>query len=112
MVSRSAPLPRLDINGRAFVYVEAGKLLYIVYLDEFGHIGPYLSSTDKSHKTHPVFGLGGVVLPYTEVRKFSTYFYQLKNRLLDYELKNSGIHPAKWEKKGASLYTVTNVTKY
>lgn len=80
-------LPRLDINGRAFVYLEAGKLLYIVYLDEFGHIGPYLSSTDKSHKTHPVFGLGGVVLPYTEVRKFSTYFYQLKNRLLDYELK-------------------------
>lgn len=112
MVSRSAPLPRLDINGRAFVYLEAGKLLYIVYLDEFGHIGPYLSSADKSHKTHPVFGLGGVVLPYTEVRKFSTYFYQLKNRLLDYELKNSGIHPAKWEKKGASLYTVTNVTKY
>ena len=87
-------------------------MLYIVYLDEFGHIGPYISSDHPSHKTHPVFGLGGVVLPYEQVRNFSTYFFKLKNRLLDYELKKSGVHPAKWEKKGASLYTVTNVVKY
>lgn len=88
------------------------KLLYVVYLDEFGHIGPYLSSDHLKHKTHPVFGLGGVVLPYTQVRDFSTYFFKLKNRLLKFELEKSQIHPAKWEKKGSSLYTVTNINKY
>ena len=31
---------------------------------------------------------------------------------MDFEIKRSGTHPAVWEKKGASLYTVTNVTKY
>ena len=87
-------------------------MLYVAYLDEFGHIGPYLSSTHSSHKTHPVFGLGGVVLPYTQVREFSTYFFKLKNRLLKFELDKSQIHPAKWEKKGSSLYTANNVNKY
>ena len=35
------------------------KLLYIVYLDEFGHIGPFISHDHPTHKTHPIFGLGG-----------------------------------------------------
>ncbi len=91
---------------------KGGDLLYLVYLDEFGHIGPYLSADDPKHKTHPIFGLGGVVLPYYVVRDFSTYFFQLKNRLLKFEQTKSGIHPAKWEKKGASLYTAHNVEKY
>jgi len=89
-----------------------GAMLYIAYLDEFGHIGPYISHTHPQHKTHPVFGLGGFVLPYHQVRQFATYFFQLKNRLLEFELNRSGIHPAKWEKKGSSLYTVQNVKKY
>ena len=87
-------------------------MLYIVYLDEFGHIGPYLSANDPKHKTHPVFGLGGLVLPYYKVREFSTYFFKLKNKLLNFELEKSEKHPAKWEKKGASLYTAHNVEKY
>ncbi|MES1947885.1 hypothetical protein C84B14_11062 [Salinisphaera sp. C84B14] len=53
-----------------------------------------------------------MVLPYSEVRRFSTFFFQLKNRLLDFELKQSGDHPAKWEKKGSSLYTTRNIEKY
>ena len=32
--------------------------------------------------------------------------------MLDFEIKRSGEHPAVWEKKGASLFTVTNVTRY
>ncbi|MDY0270581.1 DUF3800 domain-containing protein [Trichloromonas sp.] len=87
-------------------------MLYIAYLDEFGHIGPYVSHDHPSHKTHPVFGLGGIVLPHGQVRCFATYFFQLKNRLLEFELKKSGKHPAKWEKKGAALYTLQNVQKY
>ncbi|MCI5218506.1 MAG: DUF3800 domain-containing protein [Candidatus Electrothrix sp. LOE2] len=87
-------------------------MLYIAYLDEFGHIGPYLSRDDPRHKTHPVFGLGGVVLPHNQVRNFATFFFKLKNDLLAYEIKKSGCHPARWEKKGAALYTTKNITKY
>ena len=32
--------------------------------------------------------------------------------MLKFEIERSGEHPAVWEKKGASLYTVPNVTKY
>jgi len=87
-------------------------LLYIAYLDEFGHIGPYISHDHSRHKTHPAFGLGGVVLPYYQVRNFTTFFFQLKNRLLQFEIERDGIHPAKWEKKGASLFRTQNVLQY
>lgn len=86
--------------------------MYLVYLDEFGHIGPFLAKSHAKHKTHPLFGLGGLVLPSDKVRSFSTFFYQLKNQLLDFELKQTDMHRAKWEKKGSSLYTLNNVTKY
>jgi hypothetical protein len=87
-------------------------MLYIAYLDEFGHIGPFIHRGHPTHKTSPVFGLGGIVLPFDQVRSFATYFFQLKNRLLDFEIRRNGIHPAKWEKKGAALYTTHNVLNY
>lgn len=87
-------------------------LTYIAYLDEFGHIGPYVDRQDAKYKESPVFGLAGLVLPMNEVRGFGTWFFQRKCELLDFEIKRAGVHPAIWEKKGASLYTVTNVTKY
>lgn len=83
-------------------------MLYVVYLDEFGHIGPYIGHDDPRRNTHP----GGMVLPYPKVRQFSTFFFQLKNRLLELELERSCEHPAKWEKKGSSLYTNKNIAKY
>ena len=87
-------------------------MTYIAYLDEFGHIGPYISHDHERHNTHPAFGLAGIVLPANKAREFSTFFYQLKSRLLAFEIENSGVHPAKWEKKGAQLYTTKNVLKY
>ena len=87
-------------------------MLYIGYLDEFGHDGPYLSRNHPNHKTHPVFGLGGFVLPATNVRDFAHFFFNQKKLLLDYEIKKSNEHPARWEKKGSALYTVTNINKY
>ncbi|HHP4843840.1 TPA: DUF3800 domain-containing protein [Acinetobacter baumannii] len=87
-------------------------MLYIVYLDEFGHVGPYISPDHSQHNTHPVFGLGGIAIPYDQVRPFSTYFFKLKKNLLAFELNQSGTHPAKWEKKGSSLYTYKNIEKY
>lgn len=85
---------------------------YIVYLDEFGHIGPFVSKSDPKFKESPVFGLAGYIIPLQEARRFGTWFYQQKCRLLRFEIDRSAQHPAVWEKKGAALYTVTNVTKY
>ena len=59
-----------------------------------------------------MFGLASFVLPTDEVRGFGTWFYQRKCELLAFEIERSGKHPALWEKKGASLYTVTNVGRY
>jgi len=96
-------------------------LLYIAYLDEFGHAGPYLGNDHPKHHTHPVFGIGGFVLPYYKVRAFSSFFFQLKNHLLSTDLANTQakavadqqpFHPAKWEKKGTSVLTEKNITRY
>ena len=87
-------------------------MTYIAYLDEFGHIGPYIARTHPRHNDSPVFGLAGFVLPLDEVRNFATWFFQRKCQLLKYEIGQSGTHPARWEKKGSSLYTAKNVSTY
>ena len=87
-------------------------MTYLAYLDEFGHIGPYVSRRDPTYAESPVFGLAGFLLPANAVRGFGTWFFQRKCQLLDFEIHRSGKHPALWEKKGSSLYTVANVTKY
>jgi hypothetical protein len=87
-------------------------VLYFAYLDEFGHIGPYIARNDPAYNDSPVFGLAGMILPYNEVRAFSTWFYQLKCRLLAWEIEQSGQHPSAWEKKGSALYTARNVESY
>ncbi len=51
-------------------------------------------------------------MPADQVRVFSTWFYKLKCHLLAFELAQSGETAYRWEKKGASLYTTTNVLKY
>jgi hypothetical protein len=88
---------------------------YAVYLDEFGHIGPYVSSTHPKYNDSPVFGLAGMLLPVEEVREFAIWFYQLKCKLLAYDLQHSNpgnLPPYHWEKKGSQVYTVRNVAKY
>ncbi|WP_343289884.1 DUF3800 domain-containing protein [Ferranicluibacter rubi] len=94
------------------MYLGHTQLTYVAYLDEFGHIGPYVARTDPKFKESPVFGLAGLVLPADQVRGFGTWFYQRKCELLDWEIKRAGAHPATWEKKGASLYTAHNVAEY
>ena len=81
------------------------------YLDEFGHVGPYAARNDPKFRESPEFSLAGFVLPAEEMRRFGTWFYQRKYELLAFEIERSGKHPALWEKKGASLYTVTNVSR-
>lgn len=85
---------------------------YVVYLDEFGHIGPYVGHDDPNYNTHPLFGLAGMALPANRVRNFSSFFFELKKNLLSFEIQRAQCHPAVWEKKGSSLYTLKNVQKY
>jgi hypothetical protein len=87
-------------------------LTQIAYLDEFGHIGPFISRTHKKYQESPVFGLAGLILPMEEVRTFGTWFFQRKQELLAWEINRAGQHPATWEKKGSSLYTLNNIEKY
>jgi hypothetical protein len=86
--------------------------VHFAYLDEFGHIGPYVSRDHVRFNTSPVFGLAGLILPASEVREFSTWFYQRKCQLLSFEIARSTKHPAEWEKKGSSLFTTTNIQRY
>lgn len=87
-------------------------MFYVAYLDEFGHIGPYVNRHDQRYHDSPVFGLAGFVLPLSEIRSFGTWFYQRKCDLLNFEIERSGKHPALWEKKGSTLFTVRNIEKY
>lgn len=85
---------------------------YLVYLDELGHVGPYINRRHPQHNDSPVFGFAGLVLPVDEVRGFGTWFFQRKCELLKSEVERFGEHPAHWEKKGSSLYTTINVERY
>ncbi len=96
---------------RAFVYL-GFRLIYIAYLDEFGHVGPHVSRSDPRHNDSPVFGFAGFLMPVEEVRAFGTWFFQRKRELLGFEIRRSGKHPAVWEKKGSSLYRVANLRRY
>ena len=51
---------------------EISCMLYLVYLDEFGHDSAFISRTHAKHKTSPVFGLAGIILPYHAIRNFAT----------------------------------------
>ena len=101
---RAPPGAGFRVSGR--------PLIYLAYLDEFGHVGPYVSRTHPRHNDSPVFGFAGFVMPAEEVRGFGTWFYQRKCELLDFEIRRSVKHPASWEKKGAFLYRAANRTRY
>ena len=87
-------------------------MTYCAYLDELGHVDPDVARADPKYRTSPVFGPAGFALPVDEVRGFGTWCCQRKYELLSFEINRSGKHPAEWEKKGSSFYTVTNVRSY
>ncbi len=59
-----------------------------------------------------MLGLAGFAMPLNEVRGFATWSFKRKCELLVFEINQPGKHPALWEKKGWSLYTVKNITTY
>ncbi len=112
----SGAMHRLHFRGpresAGFRASGTSNAVYVAYLDEFGHVGPFVSRSHAIHNTSPVFGLGGIVLPVEHVRPFASFFYHLKCSLLSFEIERAGVPAHRWEKKGASLYTTRNVLRY
>jgi hypothetical protein len=86
--------------------------LSFVYLDEFGHIGPFMSRAAPKYNESPVFGLAGIILPEKAIRPFATTFLQLKAHVFEGEIKKSGLLASQWEKKGIEIFTPKQVAKY
>ena len=97
------------MQSLARVSTYLGAHLYIAFLDEFGHIGPFISRSHRKYKQSPVFGLAGYVLPHRNARTFATWFYQMKAELLQPEISILKVHQATWEKKGNELFTSKNI---
>lgn len=83
-----------------------------VYLDEFGHIGPYMSRNNSRYNESPVFGLAGIILPETAIRPFATKFLQLKQHIFQREITSAKTIGALWEKKGTEIFTTKQVAKH
>jgi len=86
--------------------------MYVAFLDEFGHNGPFLGRDHAHYSQSPVFGLAGYILPQERVRLFATWMFQIKLSLFSREISHYNEHPATWEKKGSGLVTTRNIEKY
>mgnify|MGYP005993271151 CR=1 FL=1 len=86
--------------------------MLLAYLDEFGHIGPYIDDHHPKFNDHPVFGYAGFVMPAENVRRLGSFFEHMKESLLGFEIRRADAHPRRWEKKGASLFTTKNMELY
>lgn len=86
--------------------------MLIAYLDEFGHVGPYIAPDHRKFFHNPVFGYAGIVLPSTAVRAFGARFERVKEREFRSEIHASGRHPRRWEKKGAEIFTTGSYERY
>jgi len=90
--------------------------IHIGYFDEFGHNGLYVARDHSSYKTHPVFGLGGFIIPADNVRALSGVFRWIKETGLKDEIEAKVLSQGKklehWEKKGSALLTTQNINKY
>lgn len=86
--------------------------MLFAYLDEFGHVGPFVSRTAKKFNESPVFGLAGIILPEKAVRPFATSFLQLKEHLLAADIEKSRKMAAKWEKKGVQIFRPSAMDKF
>lgn len=86
--------------------------IHFVYLDEFGHIGPFMSRKNPRYNESPVFGLAGIILPETAIRPFATKFLQLKEYIFKTEIAKAGVPSSHWEKHGSEIFTPKLLAKY
>ena len=96
--------------GAGFRVSRDGRfVIYVAYLDEFGHVGPYVARSDSRHKASPVFGFAGYIMPAEAVRGFGTWFFKRKGELFARQMALSPKHPATWERKGSELFRAVAV---
>ncbi len=86
--------------------------MLFVYLDEFGHVGPYFNRAHPQFNSSPIFGIGGIIFPEEAIRPFASFFLQRKAELLGFEIKKSSKQPYEWEKHGSNLYTTKSIIRY
>lgn len=76
--------------------------MYLLYLDEFGHPGPYIPS-DRRYRHHPLFGFAGFVVEGSRWRDFDRSFLRLKGTYYANEIETArtlgGIRPERYEPK-------------
>jgi Protein of unknown function (DUF3800) len=100
------------IWGRTFSGALRIMTVHFVYLDEFGHLGPFMARNAPQYNENPVFGLAGIILPQQAVRPFATKILQLKGYIFRDEIRRSGKTSSHWEKKGTEIFTAKQVAKY
>lgn len=86
--------------------------MLFVYLDEFGHVGPFVHRQDPKYRDSPVFGMAGIILPEASIRSFSTRFYQLKAKTFATDIAGSTHAAYKWEKKGTEIFRPKAIERY
>jgi hypothetical protein len=86
--------------------------IHFVYLDEFGHIGPFMGRGGHRYNESPVFGLAGIILPGNAIRPFATKFLKLKQHVFAHELGKLKVLPSHWEKHGSSIFTTKHIARY
>lgn len=111
MLPRSFRGPCRKARASAFLGGR-GMTVSFVYLDEFGHIGPFMSRTALKYNESPVFGLAGIILPEDAVRPFATKFLQLKEHVFRSEIARTRLLASQWEKKGIEIFTPKQVARY
>ena len=86
--------------------------MLFVYLDEFGHVGPWTGRYGRKHNESPVFGLAGIILPERAIRPFASFILDQKKYTFASDLKASGKMAARWEKKGTSFIRPKPIREY
>lgn len=100
------------IPGPAHTLRGLPRFMIFVFLDEFGHNGPWVARNDPKYNTSPVFGLAGYLLHESKVRNFGTFYLKLKEKYLQHDPTRQGRPYHEWEKKGTNLFTERSITKY
>lgn len=83
--------------------------MLIAYLDEFGHVGPYLGADHPKFSQHPVFGYAGFIAPASAVREIGAKFTWVKSSLFKTEIDKSAA-PHQWERKGSEYFSTGSIT--
>lgn len=49
------------------------EIMLLAYIDEFGHVGPYISPGHPKFKTYPIFRYSGFIVPAHNVRPLGAF---------------------------------------